>query len=51
MNVTRAILPYFRAKKGGIIINTTSMGELITLYNVYHGTKMGSLRFHGKFKI
>ncbi len=41
MNVTRAILPYFRTKKSGTIINTTSMGGLITfpLYSVYHGTK------------
>jgi len=41
MNVTRAILPYFREKKSGIIINTSSMGGLITfpLYSIYHGTK------------
>lgn len=41
MNTTRAILPYFRKKKGGMIINTTSMGGLITfpLYSVYHATK------------
>jgi len=41
MNTTRAILPYFREKKGGMIINTTSMGGLITfpLYSVYHATK------------
>jgi len=41
MNVTRAILPHFRAKKNGMIINTTSMGGLITfpLYSVYHSTK------------
>jgi len=41
MNVTRAILPYFREKKNGTIINTTSMGGLLTfpLYSVYHGTK------------
>lgn len=53
MNVTRAILPHFRAKKGGTIINTTSMGGLLTfpLYSVYHATKwalegfMESLQF------
>lgn len=56
MNVTRAILPYFREKKNGTIINTTSMGGLITfpLYSVYHGTKwalegfMESLQFELK---
>ncbi len=53
MNVTRAILPYFREKKVGTIINTTSMGGIITfpLYSVYHSTKwalegfMESLQF------
>lgn len=41
MNVTKAILPYFREKGGGAIITTTSMGGLITfpLYSVYHATK------------
>lgn len=41
MNVTRAVLPHFRAKQAGTIINTTSMGGLITfpLYSVYHATK------------
>ena len=41
MNVTRAILPYFREKKNGTIITTSSMGGLITfpLYSSYHGTK------------
>ncbi len=41
MNVIRAILPHFRRKKAGIIINITSMGGLITfpLYSLYHGTK------------
>jgi NADP-dependent 3-hydroxy acid dehydrogenase YdfG len=41
MNVTKVILPYFRAKKSGTIITTSSMGGLITfpLYSVYHGTK------------
>ena len=53
MNVTRAILPYFRAKKRGTIINTTSMAGIITfpLYSVYISTKfalegfMESLQF------
>jgi NADP-dependent 3-hydroxy acid dehydrogenase YdfG len=56
MNVTKAILPHFRSKKAGMIINTTSMGGLITfpLYSVYHGTKwalegfMESLQFELK---
>ncbi len=56
MNVTKFILPHFRAKKNGIIINTTSMGGLITfpLYSVYHSTKwalegfMESLQFELK---
>jgi NADP-dependent 3-hydroxy acid dehydrogenase YdfG len=56
MNVTKAILPHFRAKKNGMIINTTSMGGLITfpLYSVYHSTKwalegfMESLQFELK---
>lgn len=53
MNVTRAILPYFRQQNVGVIINTTSMGGIITfpLYSVYHSTKwalegfMESLQF------
>jgi NADP-dependent 3-hydroxy acid dehydrogenase YdfG len=56
MNVTRAILPYFRSRKEGAILNTTSMGGLITfpLYSVYHSTKwalegfMESLQFELK---
>lgn len=41
MNVIREILPHFRARKNGTIINVTSMGGLITfpIYSVYHGTK------------
>jgi short-subunit dehydrogenase len=41
MNVIRAILPHFRSKKDGTIINITSMGGLITfpIYSVYNGTK------------
>lgn len=56
MSVTRALLPYFRERKTGTIINTTSMGGLITfpLYSVYHSTKwaleglMESLQFELK---
>jgi NAD(P)-dependent dehydrogenase (short-subunit alcohol dehydrogenase family) len=41
MRVTRQFTPYFRARKKGTIINTTSMGGLITfpLYSTYHATK------------
>lgn len=41
MNVTRAILPYFRSRKSGTIINIASAGGRITwpLYSLYHGTK------------
>ena len=41
MNVTRAFLPYFRSKKKGVILNTTSSGGVLTfpLYSVYNSTK------------
>lgn len=41
MNVIRSVLPAFREKRAGTIINVTSMGGLITfpLYSLYHGTK------------
>ncbi len=41
MNVTRSILPYFRHKKEGTIINISSAGGRMTwpLYSLYHGTK------------
>lgn len=41
MNVTRAILPYFRSKRDGTIINIASAGGRMTwpLYSLYHGTK------------
>ncbi|WP_019502878.1 SDR family oxidoreductase [Pseudanabaena sp. PCC 6802] len=41
MEVTRAILPHFRARKQGVIVNITSMGGRLTfpLYSLYHGTK------------
>jgi NADP-dependent 3-hydroxy acid dehydrogenase YdfG len=41
MQGTKAILPYFRKKKTGIIVNVASMGGRITfpLYSVYHASK------------
>ena len=41
MSVIRQILPYFRKKHSGTIINVTSIGGLITLpvYSLYHSTK------------
>lgn len=41
MNVTRALLPHFRAKKDGVIINVSSVGGRVTfpLYSCYHSTK------------
>ncbi|TAF65424.1 MAG: SDR family oxidoreductase [Cytophagales bacterium] len=41
MNVIRGILPYFRQRRDGTIINITSMGGLVAfpIYSVYHGTK------------
>jgi NADP-dependent 3-hydroxy acid dehydrogenase YdfG len=41
MNVTRAVLPHFRQKKAGIILNTTSSGGIFTfpLYSIYNSTK------------
>ena len=41
MNVTRAILPHFRQRRAGVIVNVASMGGRITfpLYSGYHATK------------
>lgn len=41
IRVTQAFIPYFRAKKSGLFITTTSIGGLITLpfNSVYHATK------------
>lgn len=41
MNVTRAVLPHFRANRAGTIINVASVGGRLTfpLYSVYHATK------------
>ncbi len=41
MNVIREVLPHFRKKRNGTIINITSTGGLVAfpIYSVYHGTK------------
>ena len=41
MNVTREILPYFRAEKRGIIVNIASVGGRMTFpfYSIYNSTK------------
>ncbi len=41
MRLTRAVLPHFREKKSGTIINIASVGGRITfpLYSLYHSTK------------
>jgi NAD(P)-dependent dehydrogenase (short-subunit alcohol dehydrogenase family) len=41
MEVTRQLLPHFRANRAGTLINISSMGGRLTfpLYSVYHGTK------------
>jgi NAD(P)-dependent dehydrogenase (short-subunit alcohol dehydrogenase family) len=41
MEVVRAILPHFRARKQGVIVNISSVGGRLTfpLYSLYHGTK------------
>lgn len=41
LDVTRAILPHFRANKKGVILNVSSMGGKMTfpLGSLYHGTK------------
>ena len=41
MNVTRAVLPHFRARRAGLILTTTSVGGHIAfpLYSVYNATK------------
>ncbi|OKH33212.1 short-chain dehydrogenase/reductase [Calothrix sp. HK-06] len=41
MAVTRAILPYFRGRRQGIIVNVASIGGKMTfpLYGSYHATK------------
>lgn len=41
MRMTRAVLPYFRDQKQGIVINLSSVGGRLTfpLYSLYHSTK------------
>jgi len=41
MNVTRAILPHWRERRSGLLINVSSMGGRLTapLYSLYHSTK------------
>lgn len=41
MNVTREMLPHFRQRKAGVIVNVSSMGGRVTfpLYSLYHATK------------
>ncbi len=41
MSVCQAILPHFRARKTGCLINVASMGGRLTfpLYSIYHATK------------
>jgi NAD(P)-dependent dehydrogenase (short-subunit alcohol dehydrogenase family) len=41
MRVTRALLPHFRSKQSGVVVNISSMGGRITFpfYSLYHGTK------------
>ncbi|HVT34117.1 MAG TPA: SDR family oxidoreductase [Nevskiaceae bacterium] len=41
MRTTRALLPHFRANRGGTVVNVASMGGRLTFpfYSVYHATK------------
>lgn len=41
MNTTRSILPHFRQRRQGVIINVSSVGGQVTfpLYSCYHSTK------------
>jgi NAD(P)-dependent dehydrogenase (short-subunit alcohol dehydrogenase family) len=43
LRVTHAFIPYFREKKNGLFISTTSMGGLLAfpLHSIYHATKFG----------
>jgi NAD(P)-dependent dehydrogenase (short-subunit alcohol dehydrogenase family) len=43
LRVTQAFIPYFREKKSGVFISTTSMGGFLTfpLHSIYHATKFG----------
>ena len=41
IRVTKAFIPYFREKKGGLFLTTTSMGGFIgySISSIYHATK------------
>jgi len=41
LRVTQAFIPYFREKKSGLFVSTTSMGGFLTfpLHSIYHATK------------
>lgn len=41
IRITQAFIPYFREKKSGLFISTTSMGGFLTfpLHSLYHATK------------
>lgn len=43
IRVTKAFIPYFREKKSGLFISTTSMGGFLgfPLHSIYHATKFG----------
>jgi NAD(P)-dependent dehydrogenase (short-subunit alcohol dehydrogenase family) len=43
IRVTQAFIPHFREHRGGLFINTTSMGGLFgfPLHSIYHATKFG----------
>jgi NAD(P)-dependent dehydrogenase (short-subunit alcohol dehydrogenase family) len=43
IRVTKAFVPHFRASRGGLFINTTSIGGLIAVpfNSIYHATKWG----------
>jgi NAD(P)-dependent dehydrogenase (short-subunit alcohol dehydrogenase family) len=43
IRTTKAFIPYFRQKKNGLFINTTSIGGLMTVpfNSMYHATKWG----------
>ncbi len=43
LRVTHAFIPYFRERRQGLFISTTSMGGLLAfpLHSIYHATKFG----------